>query len=198
MGIDKGWDYAPGASVAREVGQMAEKTLQWDYSLAKAYMQEAPNRDALAKAYRALPSVADDARRYAEAAMAGREVGPYRTMGLLTGADAGKVAELKGLDAAGYDYALDASAVGHIRRKHGDVAGEGSRGQRAVTAEDYAGLPGMLNDPDRVEDGGLSDVGQPVVRYVKEIGGEIYTAAFEARKGRRMLSLISMWIRQTP
>ena len=197
-GIDPGWDYVPGASVADEVGRLAGKTLQWDYSLAKAYMQEVPDRDLFAWAYRALPLIADDVRHYAQAVQAGRPVQPYRTLGLLTEADAARVRELSGLEVGGYDYALDASAVGHIRKKHGSAAGEASRGQRAMTAEDYAGLPGMLNDLDRVEDGGRSDTGQPVVRYVKEIGGEIHTAAFEARKGQRMLALISVWIRKTP
>ena len=198
VGIDKGWDYAPGASVAREVGQMAEKTLQWDYQLSKAYMQEAPNRDALAKAYRALPSVADDVRRYAQAALAGKEVQPYRTMGLLTGNDAATVKALTKSDVGGFNYALDRSAVGHVAKKHGNQETEASRGQRAVVAEDYGNLPNLLNGPDTVEDGGLSDVGRPVVVYGKQIGEGILTAAFEVRKGRRMLALQSMWIKSRP
>lgn len=66
-GIDKGWGYAPGASVNAEVQQMAEKAAGWSDGLAKAFLKDVPNRmkKALARAYLALPSVADDARRAA-------------------------------------------------------------------------------------------------------------------------------------
>jgi hypothetical protein len=201
-GIGKGWDYAPGASVASEVSQMAAKTRHWDYQLAKAYMQECPNRDALARAYRQLPSLADDCRRYADRIINQRthlEIQPSRTLGLLTTEDAQRMAELKGgLDVAGYDYALDPSTVRHVKSSHGDATGEAARGQRAVVAEDYAQLPLMLNGPDGVEDGGLSNVGHPIVRVTRVIGSERFAAAFEIRKGRRMLALQSMWINQIP
>ncbi|QRY97093.1 hypothetical protein JT366_07615 [Sphingomonas paucimobilis] len=63
IGIGKGWDYAPGASVTDTVQAFAGKVRQWDYQVAKAFMGEIPeaSRDALAAAYRRLPSVADDA-----------------------------------------------------------------------------------------------------------------------------------------
>lgn len=200
VGIGKGWGYAPGESIKKEISRLAEKTQQWDYTLAKAYMQGVPERqrDALARAYRELPSVADDVRRYAQRIIEGRthlDIPPYRTMGLLTSADAATAGGLKGIEVAGFDYALDASAVGHIKDRHGDAT-EGLRGQRPVTASDYSRLPAILNDPDSVDDGGVSDVGRPVVRYSKEIGGETYVAAFEVRPGRKMLALQSLWIRK--
>lgn len=67
-GIDKGWGYAPGSSVAHEVRQAAEKMTSWDSRIAKAYLGEAPDglRGRLASAYLSLPSVAEDVRRYAE------------------------------------------------------------------------------------------------------------------------------------
>lgn len=197
-GIDKGWGYAPGASVVNEVRQMAEKTLQWDYQLAKAYMQDIPNRDALARAYRSLPSVADDVRRYAQRILEGRthlEIPPYRTLGLLTESHADEVKALIGREVAGFDFAIDQYAPKHIFNEHGDQKAEALRGQRAVTAEDYARLPQLLNDPDRIVEEGLSKVGHPVVRYEKKIGGEIFTAALEIRKQRRSLALQSFWIR---
>lgn len=188
VGIGKGWGYAPGASVAAEISKMAAKTQQWDYSLAKAYMQEVPNRDALAKAYRSLPSVADDARRYAQRILEGRtnlEIQPYRTMGLLTESDVAQVKALKKVEVGGYDYALDKSGVNHIQSGHGED-GELLRGQSIVTADDYARLPGLLNAPDAVEDAGLAKrTGLPLVRYRK---GDL-TAVFEIRGGRKMLAL---------
>jgi hypothetical protein len=197
-GIDKGWGYAPGASVAHEVRQAAEKVRHWDYQLAKAYMQEMPNRDALAISYRSLPFVADDVRRYAQRVLDGRtslDIPPVQTMGLLTSAHAAKVGKLAGVWVDGFDFALDPYSVRHIRDEHGDEAVESRRGQRAVVAADYARLPALLSNPDEVVDGGRSNVGHRIVRYVKRIGDELYTAAFEIRTGRKMLALQSMWIR---
>jgi len=199
VGIGKGWDYMPGDTVSHAVQTMAKKTQQWEYVLAKAYMQHVPAsvRDDLAKAYRDLPSVADDVRRYAQAVLAGRDVAKYRTIGLLTAADA-QVAQ--GFNASvrvdGFDYALDKSSILHVFENHGDVKTESNRGQRAVNAKDFRILPRILNEPDRVEDGGQAANGMPTLRYIKDIEGELYTAVFEARKGRKMLSLQTFYIRK--
>lgn len=201
VGIDKGWDYAPGDTVSATVQQMAAKTQQWDYTLAKAYMQSVPAavRDQLARSYRALPSVADDARRYAARVLeekTGVEIPPYRTLGLLTALDAAAVRGFKGIDASLYDYALDASAIGHIRRQHGDAESEAKRGQRAVTAADYARLPQLLNAPDAFEDAGSTIIGRPLVRISKRFGDETLVAVFEVRDKRRMLVPVTMYVRK--
>ncbi len=200
-GIDKGWGYMPGETVSDTVQQMAQKTTQWEYTLAKAYMQgvPAPVRDALALAYRALPSVADDTRRYAARALDDKtdiEKQPYRTLGLLTTTDVEAVKRLKGIDVSLYDYALDASAIKHVNSVHGDAQAERLRGQRAVTAADYARLPELLTAPDRVEESGLTDVGRPAVTIAKQFGNETMIAVFEVRSGRRMLVPVTLYIRQ--
>ena len=41
---------------------------------------------------------------------------------------------------------------------------------------------------------GSSGVGHPIVRFIKEIGGESYTTAFELRAGRKTLAPQSFWI----
>ncbi|WP_297529614.1 hypothetical protein [Thiohalobacter sp.] len=214
-GIDPGWDYMPGRR-ARALGEiarrlapldpglrdmavaMADKTRQWPYELAKAYMQALPARvrDAHAIAYRGLPSVAEDTRRYAQAVLAGRPVPPYRTLGLLTASEARQIAGMTGQDAgrlALYDWAIDRNAPGHVRRQHGDAATEAPRGQVAVTVEDYARLPAIILDADALEYGGTSDVGRPVVRARRRWNDVEYTAAFELRSSRRMMVLQTLW-----
>lgn len=198
-GIDKGWDYRPGDTVADTVQQMAAKTQHWDYVLAKAYMQGVPEtqRDALALAYRALPSVANDTRLYAQRILEGRtglDIPVYRTLGLLTTGQARRVGELLERDATGFDFSIGRDAPLHIRGSHGDAAAEAARGQRAVVAADYAYLPQIVNEPDDIIPAGSSGVGHPVVRFIKEISGEVYTAAFELRAGRKTLALQSFWI----
>jgi len=184
--------------MAEMAATFAPKTVQWDYTLAKAFMQSVPEsgRDAFAQAYRSLPSVADDARRFAARALRGAEDDkPYRTLGLVIGPHVDEIESLIGKNVAGFDFALDSHAVRHINKSHGDQAAEAKRGQRAVTAEDYEMLPLILNSPDTIEDGGKTDAGTPVVRIAKDIFGELYVAAFEVRKGRKMLALQSMWVR---
>ncbi|MCE7932772.1 MAG: hypothetical protein DYH17_15540 [Xanthomonadales bacterium PRO6] len=198
-GIDRGWGYQPGATVADAVQQMAAKTQQWDYTLAKAYMENVPEpqRDALARAYRGLPSVADDTRRYAQRILegpAGTVVPPYRTLGLLTRAQATEVAEKIGRKVDGFDFAVGRDAPIHIRATHGDSGAEGLRGQRAVMPKDYARLPLIVDDPDAIQPAGLSGVGHPIVRFIRVIDGEKFIAALEVRGGRKTLALQSLWI----
>lgn len=199
VGIDKGWDYMPGDTVSDGVQIMARKTQQWEYVIAKAYMQSIPAaavRDGLAQAYRALPSVADDVRRYAQASLDGRDVAPYRTMGLLTETGVQAVNSLdEKLKVSGFDYALDKASVEHVFKKHGNSAVEAKQGQRAVIATDYALIPTIINTPDSVQYGGLSAIGSSVFRYKKDIDGELYTVVFETRKRRKMLVLQTMYIK---
>lgn len=200
-GIDEGWDYQPGARVAQAIAQMAEKSRAWPYEIAKAYMAGVPDRlrDQLSRSYRALPSVAADARRYAQRVLRGDDPGQipaYRTLGLLASADVDQVRQLKELAVDGYDYALDVSTVRHVQRKHGG-SGERARGQRPVTAADYAVLPRLLNEGGELLDAGVSESTKtPLVRRELTVGNETYVAVFEVRKGRRMLVLQTFYVRE--
>ncbi len=210
MGIDKGWGYMPGNTVTDTVRAMASKTVQWEYTLAKAYMQGVPEstRDQLAESYRSLPSTADASRQFAKRIIEGRpNFQEYQTLGLVTSKD---VAQIKGMqfatrrgdvlhenvDTAGFDYALDPSSVQHIHKGHG-LDDETLRGQRPVAAEDYEKLPLVLNSPDQMEAAGVAKLTQhPLVRFTKEIEGETYVYTVEVRQKRKMLVAQSFWIRE--
>ncbi|OBS10795.1 phage minor head protein [Acidihalobacter prosperus] len=197
-GIDKGWGYAPGASVSDTVEAMAAKTTQWPYTIAKAYMQSMPAdvRDSLARSYRSLPSVADDTRRYAQAVVEDRSTAPYRTLGLVTSKDAHEIQTLTGKNVSGFDFALDPSAIRHVQDKHGNPENEAARGQRPVTTDDYAQLPALLNAQGILTDAGFSRTTKlPLVKWQADIDGEQWSAVFEIRKGRRMLALQTLHIR---
>jgi len=199
-GIGKGWGYRPGDTVSDTVATMAEKTRHWPYELAKAYMQSVPDgaRDALAIAYRNLPSVADDIRRYAQRVLEGRDLGglpPYRTLGLLTREDIRQIEEQAKRAVDGFDFALDPFAVRHIREKHGNDRTERTRGQRAITVGDYALLPLLLNDAGTWHFAGRAKKTRNVlVRKVVERDGMRYTVVFEIRKKRKMLALETFYI----
>lgn len=203
-GIDKGWGYMPGDTVSDVVNEMAAKTQQWDYTLAKAYMQDVPadTRDALATAYRDLPSTADDTRRYVQRVLSPdttADVPPYRTLGLATEKQAKEINALmptaRKADVSGFDFAFNKDNVRHIYKEHGDVAAEAAQHQSAVTPDDFAKLPALLNSPTAVMaySGIARESGTPTVRISDRIDGQAYVTVWSVLRGRRMLSLLSFF-----
>lgn len=197
-GIGRGWDYAPGASVSHAVNALANKIGSWDYRIAKAFMEELPpdRADALANAYRSLPSTADDARRYAQRIWTGGEdPAPGRTLGLLTRSQAAAIGRQRDLDAQRFDYSLSPDELRHIRREHGSAEVETARGQRAVAPVDFARLPAILTGGDPRFIGMSTRHNQPVFEITRRIGGKIHVTRWEYWRRRRTLSLISYFIR---
>lgn len=196
VGIGRNWDYAPGASVAEEVNALAAKVRHWEYAIAKAFMEELPiaRADALATAYRALPSTADDARRYAQQIYGPTEESqgpaPIQTLGRLTSDQASAIGPATGIDVSGFDFSLSPNEIRHIIARHGDDAAEALSGQRAVVPGDYAMLPQLLLRARPVYDG-VSSTGRPVFLFTADIAGVRYQAAFELRTGRKTLALLS-------
>ncbi len=195
-GIDKGWAYAPGASVAETVSGMAGKSVAWPYEIAKAYLAGLPSsvRDDFATAYRSLPSSEAALERYARQVAAQGPTAPaaniseYQTLGLLTKADAETISAKLGQDVTGFDFAISRSSVLHVAKKHGADAAERKRGQRAVVPADYRKLLQVLSAPDSL----VAD-GENII-VTKEFGGETITAIFARFAKRRMLTLVTMWV----
>lgn len=199
VGIDKGWDYAPGASVARVVAAMAEKTVHWPYEIAKAFMQSVPAATAsdIAVGYRALASTRSEVERFARTVSEGLEAAPYKTLGLLTHSQARNIEAALKIDTLdGFDFALDPSTVRHILKQHGSIAAEALRGQIAVGIEDFPNLPALIDSVTQWKAVGVSGgSGRPLVQAEVSIDGEIYVLTFEIRKKRRMLALVTMFKR---
>lgn len=193
VGALKKESYIPGARVANTVSVMAEKSLDWDYEITKAYMQSVPTnvRDELATSYRGLPSVAVDTKNYARRVMQDLvqvEIQPARTMGLLTQADAAVVSTIKQIDASGFDFLLDAQAVKRSM-------GKPKNGSRAVTQDDYALLPKLLNGGGRWSGAGVSRKGNQLLSKQVTINDEVYSATFEIRNDKKALALSSLDVR---
>lgn len=190
IGIGKSWGYAPGASVAGAVNAAARKIGAWDYQLAKAFMESLPagEQDALSTAYRSLPSTADDARRYAQGVYTPlpdlAPLAPQRTLGLVPSDQAETIRMLTGASVDRFDYSMDVSAIGHVRRVHSN-AKEVLRGQRPPVPADYALLPRILSDPDDISFAGVSDMAEQLVDLSKSIDGNTYVATMAVRGGKR-------------
>ncbi len=206
VGIGKGWAYAPGASVAGTVNALAGKIGNWEHQIAKAYLNSLPadRADAISQAYRALPSTADDARRYAQRVYAGtqdgtadmRPLSPVRTMGLVKSDDASQIKALTDADVTGYDYVFDVDAIKHIVSKHTDDRIEAASGQRAVTAADFARLPLILSRPDAIRRSSDTGIGERAVVFEKVIDGEKFVTVMTVRgQKRKQLALKTMFVK---
>lgn len=201
QGIGKNWDYAPGASVAGTVQAMAGKIGSWDYQVAKAFMDAMPDAqaDILADSYRALPSTADDVRRYAARVIAPKpdlpDPPPQRTLGRLNSDQARTIGRAIDRDVSGYDFSIDPSAIRHVQRRHGDDPTQWKQGQRAVTAADYAQLPQVARLGKIVRLARKSDMGEDLFEQRLTIGGDVFVVRWVARgKQRRTIALKTFFI----
>lgn len=196
--IGKGWDYAPGASVSDTVQAMASKVRHWDYAVAKAFMDTLPpdRADALADAYRGLPSTADDLRRYAQRVLEPTpdlaELPPVRTLGRLRSDQARAIAALKdGVDVNGFDFVIEEDLTRHIFRRHGPLSTDGN----PLSPADFAVLPQIVSLPDAIEwanDSSLGNLRRVLIRRV--VNGREYETVWEIRGGRKSLYLKSFYV----
>jgi hypothetical protein len=153
-------------------------------------------RDALARAYRNLPSVADDARRYAQRifdpAPGPVEAPPVRTLGLATSDQVTTINAMQDVaDISLFDYVMEPPRIVHIFNRHGPPSKESLK----LSAEDFALLPQLLNAPDAIEYGKEQiDPDAPVITMRKRIGELEYEAVWVIQKGRRSLSLKTFYI----
>jgi hypothetical protein len=196
-GIGIGWGYAPGASVSGPVNAMAEKARNWDYEIGKAFFDELPpaTRDAIGAAYRRLPSVADDVRRYARRALGeggDAVVKPIWTIGPVPSVRAAEWAERLDADATHFDFSLDPAAVANVKAG----IGEGRRSSVDITSEDYAILPTVVQYGTWTSAGTSKTTGNPLVSITLKLGALAYEATFERRATGKTLALVSFAIRR--
>lgn len=195
-GIDEGWDYQPGARVAKAVSQMAEKSRAWPNEIAKAYMGGIPEhlRDQFARSYRALPSVADDARRYARRVLDDDKVEQLqgmRTLGQLTALDAAQVLRTRELAVTGYDYSMNVRAV---RQAQQSARSGGAR--RPASAEDYALLPRLLSEGEQLMSADQEGTELALVRRTLTLDGVTYVAVFEVQPAQKTLMLREFYVQE--
>jgi hypothetical protein len=97
------------------------------------------------------------------------------------------------IDLSGYTRDMDNYSIRHIHGKHGDSVVEKKRGQIAVTKEDIARIPEIVETADVVEYVGKTKVGRDAVLYKKRINGTIYYVE-EARTKRGTVCPTSLHI----
>lgn len=198
VGIDKGWDYAPGSTVSQTVSAMTAKTVHWPFELAKAFMEDLPEATVndFARAYRQQPSLADATRRFVQSIrdrdgaandVVRSEIGrQYLTWGRLTSQHVDEM-NRAGIAAAGYDFAVEIASVRHFA-KH--------MGKDGFSIEQAGRFASLLDQPLALEEiarrtateTGAAQIGLDVV-----LDGRRLRLVFERRRKRRMLVLVTAY-----
>ena len=113
--------------------------------------------------------------------------------------DEGRAATIKqktGLDVAGYEHSIDNFAIRHALKEHGDPAQEASRGQEAITREDFMRVLDIVENHDTLESAGQDAKGAPLIRYTKRYDGMTYYVE-EVRTKREELAFKTLWKTRT-
>lgn len=174
VGIDKGFDYAPGANAQMPLRQMVQdKLVSYPPAITKALSKDV-NR------YINGQEVAAD---FARGVLSDRQREDPLCVGFVETFEA--VGQILGRDLKGFMVLIPADAPRHIDRAH---AHDG-KGQRPVLPEDYQRIEHIVNAFDHAAQGHDSTNELPTVVMSLDIAGEIYRAVFEIRSGKRNRAL---------
>jgi len=182
-GIDKGFDYAPGANSETPLRQIVQdKLITYPQAITKALSRDV-NRYINAH---------DDIVGYVSSVLADKSQAESLWLGFVDNFE--DVTAAAKQDMKGFMVLLPDGAPRHVERSHGHDGGD----QRPVRPEDYKQVALVLSDADKLQPGKKSSNGLDTVVAWKEIGGELFRCVFEVRPGRnnRALALVSMIIKR--
>lgn len=121
-------------------------------------------------------------REFIKDARAGRIGGRKMYFGMVPQNLAQKIMSETGINVDGYNCSLSAYEIQKIFKDHGNAATERLRGQRAVTEDDVAAIPEILQDADTIV---LSDKkynGKPAIQFTKNGNGRVNLVAVVSDK----------------
>lgn len=182
VGIDKGFDYAPGAATDVPLRQFVQdKLITYPPAISSALSRD------VNQYIRSTESPAE----FASSALLDRQQTDPLWIGFVE--DPKPMSELLGRDVTGYLLLLPSEAPRHVQRDHEHDGGT----QRPALPADYDRLSSVINQPDKMRIGDLSRNGNATVVATKSFGAETLRAVFEVLPGRRnrALSLISLVVK---
>ena len=182
QGVDKGWDYQPGAGVDTPLRQLvSNKLIAYPPAIAKALSADV-NRRIIAQG-----TAADFAQR----ALEEKDLTDPLWLGFIENAE--RIASVIKQDLQGYMVLLPAQTPRHVDLSHG----HDGQGQRPATPADYALVQPLLNEYDTIKLSTPSSKGMARFTVTKKVGAETFRAVFEVRPGKRnrAIALISLVIK---
>lgn len=181
VGIDKGFDYAPGASVDVPLRKMVQdKLIAYPPAIGKALTADV-NR---------YINTTQSPAEFVDGVLQDRQRTDPLWLGFVE--DPASVNKAIQRDVTGYTLLLPADAPRHVQTHHGMDGGS----QRPPTSDDYAMLASMLNDPTAMRAGETVDGFERLVTD-KKVGAETFHAVWEIRPGKknRALALVTFLIK---
>lgn len=173
-GVDRGWDYAPGAGVDVPLRQLvSDKLINYPPAITKALSRDITR----------YVNAHDAAEDYVKRVLADRSPAEPLFLGFVENFEA--IQQATGLDLKGYLVLLPDQAPRHVE-KHHQYDG---KGQRQARPEDYAQIATLLSSYDSIALGKTSGIGRERLVVTKQIGNEVFRAVFEVLPGKRNRSV---------
>lgn len=183
VGIDKGFDYTPGAGVDTPLRQIVQdKLITYPPAITKALSRDVNH----------YINAEQDATTFAREVLADKSRTDPLWLGFVENFEA--IEATAKVNTKGYMVLLPAESVRHVEISHGHDGGT----QRPATPEDYAKISEVLAAYDKIElSNQLSVHGLKQLVTWKQIGEEVFRCVFEVRTGKnsRALALWSMVIK---
>lgn len=182
---DRGWDHLPGGTGAerRLIDRMMVRADELSDGIRAVVLADLARRGA-------------DFARAASAAPRAKQTVYIQAPGVPELAEQAR-AQAPDLDLSGLALGLDHDRVRHIIGAHGSARTEAPRGQRAVSAEDFARLPAVLAQARGVGPGTppTAPSGARLVEVVAEVDGETWVVVLELRPKQGLMVPYTLWIR---
>ena len=102
-------------------------------------------------------------------------------------------AKENGFDITDYEHNLDVSGTRHTFKTHGNGKKEDSRGQIAITDEDFEKIPDIVYTPDNISFGETDAKDTPLIKYSKKFDDGTVIYVEEIRTRQKTLTIKSMW-----
>jgi hypothetical protein len=175
VGIDKGFGYAPGASVNTPLRSFVQdKLITYPPAITRALTKEV-NR---------YVNASQSAAVFASEVLADKSRTEPLWLGFVENFEAVNIATSR--DVKGYMVLLPSDAVLHADNSHGFDGGT----HRAPVTQDYGKIWLVLNEADSLRAGNVSATGMSTVVALKKIGGEVFRCVFEVRHGKANRALV--------
>lgn len=172
IGIDKGFDYAPGANVDIPIREFVQNKL--------ITYQPAITR-ALTKEINKYIDATTDIISFVESALDTKNTDTL-WLGFVENYEQVDAALESGQSVKGYLMTLPADSVRH----HVNTHQHDGAGQRVATPEDYKQITSILNSADSLRlSNEVTNNGLPAVIAVRKIDREIFRAVFEVQSGKK-------------
>ena len=121
-------------------------------------------------------------REFIKDARAGRIGGRKMYFGMVPQNLAQKIMSETGINVDGYNCSLSAYEIQKIFKDHGNAATERLRGQRAVTEDDVAAIPEILQNADTIVPSDKKYNGKPAIQFTKNGNGKVTLVAVVSDK----------------